>query len=63
MTTKVIASSLMNSLVIAEHENKYYWVIYDWEDKLDDYRNYDEIPKSLYDELIELHKKVINTSL
>jgi hypothetical protein len=43
-------------LCVMEKDGKYYWLIEKYNTDFDDMDDWDEIPKSLYDELIKHHE-------
>ena len=47
-------------LIAAKHQDKFYWVIENYNTDLDNIRQYEEIPESLYNELVKFGSKKPN---
>jgi hypothetical protein len=50
-------------LIVAKHQSKFYWIIEDYDTDLQDLKEYEEIPESLYNELIKFNSKNPNLDI
>ena len=40
-------------LYVTHHNGRYYWIVENWDTDFDDINQWQEIPKSLYDEILK----------